>query len=51
MHNLGLNIDVNTSQTQIQAVCLLSIVPLVILYILLQKNFTESIESSGLTGM
>ena len=51
IHNLGLGVDINVAQTQVQAVCLLSIIPLVILYIILQKNFSESIESSGLTGM
>ncbi len=48
-HNLG--IDVTVANTQIQAACLISIIPLAILYVLTQKYFTESIESSGLTGM
>ena len=51
INNLGLGMTIDTAQTQVQAICLLSIIPLVILYILLQKNFSESIESSGLTGM
>ncbi|HJD24691.1 MAG TPA: carbohydrate ABC transporter permease [Firmicutes bacterium] len=51
IHNLGLGLDIATSQTQVQAMCLIAILPLVVLYIILQKNFSESIESSGLTGM
>ena len=34
-----------------EAACLVSITPILILYILLQKNFTEGIARSGLTGM
>lgn len=37
--------------TRIQAACLLGIAPLLVLYLCLQRKFTESIESSGLTGM
>lgn len=31
--------------------CLISIIPILVLYICLQKNFTEGIARSGLTGM
>ena len=31
--------------------CLLSITPILVMYIFLQKNFTEGIARSGLTGM
>lgn len=34
----------------LEASCLISILPLLILYICLQKNFVESVERSGLTG-
>lgn len=34
-----------------EAGCLISIMPMLILYICLQKNFTEGIARSGLTGM
>ena len=34
-----------------EAGCLISILPMLILYICLQKNFTEGIARSGLTGM
>lgn len=51
LHNMGIGADnIQTANTQIQAACLISIIPLVILYIVLQKNFTESIENTGLTG-
>lgn len=52
LHNMGLGItNIQTANTQIQAACLLSIIPLVILYIILQKYFAEGIENSGLTGL
>ncbi|MGF7141818.1 multiple sugar transport system permease protein [Anaerotaenia torta] len=52
LHNLGIGAEnIQTANTQIQAACLMSIIPLVILYIILQKYFTEGIESSGLTGL
>lgn len=51
-HNLGIGLDnIQATQTQIQAACLIAIVPLVILYIVLQKRFSEGIENSGLTGI
>lgn len=34
-----------------EAGCLISILPILVLYICLQKNFTEGIARSGLTGM
>ena len=34
-----------------EAGCLISIIPILVLYICLQKNFTEGIARSGLTGM
>ena len=33
-----------------QAGCLISIAPMLILYIVLQKHFTEGVERSGLVG-
>lgn len=36
--------------TQMQAACLLTILPLLIIYIFLQRHFTESIERTGLVG-
>lgn len=36
--------------TQMQAACMLSIVPLLIIYVFLQRFFTESITSSGIVG-
>ena len=36
--------------TQMQAACVLTIVPLLIIYIFLQRYFTESIERTGLVG-
>jgi multiple sugar transport system permease protein len=34
----------------IEAGCLLSIIPILILYIFLQKHFVEGIERSGIVG-
>ena len=52
LHNTGVGIgSIQTANTQIQAACLIAIVPLVILYVILQKKFSEGIENSGLTGM
>lgn len=52
LHNMGTGLEsIQTANTQIQAACLIAIVPLVILYILLQKRFSEGIENSGLTGI
>lgn len=52
LHNMGTGVEnIQTANTQIQAACLIAIVPLVILYIVLQKRFSEGIENSGLTGL
>lgn len=51
LHNMGIGTNIQTANTQIQAACLISIIPLVILYVILQKYFTESIENTGLTGL
>lgn len=52
LHNIGTGIEnIQTANTQIQAACLIAIVPLIILYVILQKRFTEGIENSGLTGL
>ncbi|TAH73688.1 MAG: carbohydrate ABC transporter permease [Anaerolineaceae bacterium] len=51
LHNLGIGAEnIQTANTQIQAAALMSIIPLVILYVILQKYFAEGIENSGLTG-
>lgn len=36
--------------TRIQAACLLSVAPLIVLYVITQKYFVESIERTGLVG-
>ncbi len=50
----GQGLDVYTNPyvivTQMQAACMLTILPLLILYIFLQRYFTESIERTGLVG-
>lgn len=51
LHNMGLNVDIQTAQTQVQAACLIAIIPLVVLYVFLQRRFSEGIENSGLTGI
>ncbi len=52
LHNMGTGMEnIQTANTQIQAACLIAIVPLIILYLFLQKRFSEGIENSGLTGM
>lgn len=52
LHNMGVGVaNIQTAQTQIQAACLITILPLVVLYIFLQKRFSEGIENSGLTGI
>ncbi|MBQ8780376.1 MAG: carbohydrate ABC transporter permease [Oscillospiraceae bacterium] len=47
------NIQVNVRELIVwmESGCLISITPMLIMYILLQKNFTEGIARSGLTGM
>ena len=52
LHNMGTGLEnIQTANTQIQAAALLAIVPLVVLYVFLQKRFSEGIEDSGLTGI
>lgn len=52
LHNMGTGVgNIQTANTQIQAACLIAIVPLIILYVFLQKRFAEGIENSGLTGL
>lgn len=52
LHNMGTGVgNIQTANTQIQAACLIAIVPLIVLYIFLQKRFAEGIENSGLTGL
>ncbi len=52
LHNMGTGMSsIQTAQTQIQAACLITIAPLIVLYIFLQKRFSEGIENSGLTGI
>ena len=50
----GQGMDVYTNPyvivTQMQAACLLTILPLLVLYIFLQRYFTQSIERTGLVG-
>lgn len=47
------NVQVNVRELIVwmEAGCLISLTPMLILYICLQKNFTEGIARSGLTGM
>ena len=52
LHNMGTGLEnIQTANTQIQAAALIAIFPLVILYVFLQKRFSEGIEDSGLTGI
>ena len=47
------NITINPRELIVwmESGCLLSITPILVMYIFLQKNFTEGIARSGLTGM
>lgn len=49
----GANVSPNVRELIVwmEAGCLISILPMLIMYICLQKNFTEGIARSGLTGM
>ncbi len=49
----GGNVQVNVREliVWLEAGCLISITPILIMYIFLQKNFTEGLARSGLTGM
>lgn len=52
LHNMGVGaVNIQTANTQIQAACLLSFIPLVIFYVILQRYFAEGIENTGLTGI
>ena len=42
--------DVNVILTRTQAACLLLVAPLVLIYVILQRYFTESIERTGVVG-
>ena len=42
--------DVALITTRVQAACLLCVLPLLILYLFMQKYFVESVERTGLTG-
>ncbi len=46
----GANVSVREQIVWLEAGCLLSVVPILIMYIFLQKHFTEGIERSGLAG-
>lgn len=47
----GANVDPIVVLTRIQAAALLAILPLLVLYIITQRYFTESIENTGITGI
>ncbi len=49
-HLSDTNLNPYAYVTKMQAGCLLSILPMLIMYILLQKYFTESIERTGIVG-
>ncbi len=49
--NGAFQIDVRELIVWMEAACLISITPILIMYTFLQKNFTEGIARSGLTGM
>lgn len=46
----GVVADVSEITVRLQAGCLLTILPLLIFYIFVQRNFTESIERTGIVG-
>ena len=47
----GQTVSVRQIIVWLESGCLLSITPILVMYIFLQKNFTEGIARSGLTGM
>ena len=49
-NNANANVSVREKIIWLEAGCLISITPLLILYACLQKHFTEGIERSGLVG-
>lgn len=49
-HNANANVSVREKIVWLEAGCLISITPMLILYAFLQKQFTEGIERSGIVG-
>jgi len=49
-HN-AMVLDAYATSGYVQAACLLVILPVLVMYIFLQKHFTQGLERSGLTGM
>ena len=49
-HNANANVSVREKIVWLEAGCLISITPMLILYAFLQKHFTEGIERSGIVG-
>lgn len=49
-HNANANVSAREKIVWLEAGCLISITPMLILYALLQKHFTEGIERSGIVG-
>ncbi len=49
-HN-AMMLDAYASSARVQGACLLVILPVLVMYIFLQKHFTQGLERSGLTGM
>lgn len=45
-----LMLDAYASSSRVQAACLLVIIPVLVMYIFLQKHFTEGLERSGIVG-
>jgi len=46
----GVFVDVSEITVRLQAGCLLTILPLIVFYIFVQRNFTEGIERTGIVG-
>lgn len=49
-HDANANVSVREKIVWLEAGCLIAITPMLILYIFLQKHFTEGIERSGIVG-
>ena len=47
---LGAALDRYQVVTLIQAACLLTIIPLTVFYIIMQRYFTESVQRTGIVG-
>lgn len=47
---VGASMDMYLLTTRIQAACLMTIAPLLLLYVVAQRYFTESIERTGIVG-